>query len=278
MEHTKPKNMDINRLHARFQLLISRKFFVRTHMSGMLSIVIATGVLGSKGLQLVGLRNMAIRYPLMVLLSYIAFFLLIRVWLRYIAKALSSSGRAQSSGLLNAIDGNLSFGGRSSGVSGSLRVAGAGGRFGGGGASASFVEGEAVTVPVPAPAIQAAPVHSASKGFSLSGLSFDDDVLMLLVLFVLLVLAILGAGFYVIYQAPAILSDAAFQACLGSGLFRTARNVHDPSWERSVLKSTVIPFLIVFVVAAVLGYAAHRICPVASTLRETWRTCMGSAI
>jgi hypothetical protein len=270
--------MDINKLHTKFQSVIRRKFFVRIHMSGMLAIVIATGVLGSKALQFIGLKNVAIRYPLMVLLSYAVFFLLIRIWLRYVAKTLLSRGRSRSSGLLDYFDGNFGFGGGSSGASGTsgdFRFTGGGGKFGGGGASGIFAEGEAAPVPVPVSAaaspIQAAKVPSG-KGLSLSGLSFDDDGLVLLILFVLLVLAILGAGFYVIYQAPAILSDAAFQACLGSGLFRTARNVHDPSWERSVLKATIIPCLIVFVMAAVLGYAAHRICPAASTLREVWRT------
>jgi hypothetical protein len=261
--------MKVDRLHDKFKNQISRRLFVRVHMSFMLSIVITTGVLGSWLFRQVGLKNMAVRYPLMVLISYVTFFLLIRLWLRYVAKVIASSSESGSANILDALDGNFSFGGRASGALG--KVAGGGGRFGGGGASASF--GEAPIVPVPAPQIQAASV-SSGKGFSLPSLDVGDDGLALLVMFVLLVLAILGAGFYIIYQAPAILSEAAFQACLGSGLMRTAKNVHDPSWTRSVLKSTAIPFAIVLVLAAALGYEAHKICPAAATLREVWHTCL----
>jgi hypothetical protein len=258
-----------DRLHEKFKSMIAHRFFIRAHMSGMLSIVVASGVLGSRLFRFVGLKNMAIRYPLMVLLSYLVFFLLIRLWLRYVARAMSST-RSGSSGILDAFDGSIDLGGRSSGIAENARLVAGGGRFGGGGASASFAEGPVAPLPVP----QAPAARLTGKGFSLSSLDGGDDGIVLLVLFVTLVIAILGAGFYIIYQAPAILSDAAFQACLGSGLFRTARDVHDPSWTRSVLKTTVIPFLIVLVLAAVLGYEAHKICPAAATLREVWSTCL----
>jgi len=94
------------------------------------------------------------------------------------------------------------------------------------------------------------------------------------VLFVLLVVAVFGAGAYVVYQAPVILSDAAFHAMLAGGLVRTARDAHDPGWMGGVLKATAIPFAIVFVLSGVFGYEAHRLCPGAATARQVLRTCV----
>ncbi len=51
----------------------------------------------------------------------------------------------------------------------------------------------------------------------------DGDGLLLLILFFVLVAAVCGAGVYVVYQAPVILSDAAFQAVLAGGLAHTAK-------------------------------------------------------
>lgn len=258
--------MAIERLHEKFKSLISRKFFVRIHMSAMLTIVILSGVIGSRLLRFAGLRNMTFRYSLMVLISYLVFFLLIRLWLRYIERAVTFATRSGSSGLSNVFDVDLGLGGRTSGALDKARLLGGGGRFGGGGASAGFAEEAQMPIMPPVRAASA-----SGKGFSLPSFGLDDDGLMLLVLFLLLVFAIFGAGFYLVYQAPAILSDAAFQACLGSGFFRTAKNVHEPSWTRSVLKTTMIPFLIVLVLAAAVGFEAHRICPAATSLREAWQ-------
>jgi len=91
---------------------------------------------------------------------------------------------------------------------------------------------------------------------------------------VLLVVAVFGAGAYVVYQAPVILSDAAFHAMLAGGLVRTARDAHDPSWFGGVLKSTAVPFAIVFILSGVFGYEAHRLCPAAATARQVFRTCV----
>ncbi len=76
------------------------------------------------------------------------------------------------------------------------------------------------------------------------------------------------------YQAPAILSEAAFQAILASGLARTARNAHDPGWAESVLKKTFLPFAIVLLMAGIFGYEANKRCPGASSVRQVFRTCV----
>ncbi|HXM77494.1 MAG TPA: hypothetical protein VN971_12000, partial [Thermoanaerobaculia bacterium] len=91
---------------------------------------------------------------------------------------------------------------------------------------------------------------------------------------VLLVAAVFGAGAYLVFQAPAILSEAAFHAVLAGGLIRSARDVHEPGWMGGVLKSTAIPFALVLVLSGVFGYKAHELCPGSSNVRQVFRNCI----
>ncbi|MBL8174007.1 MAG: hypothetical protein JNK48_05015 [Bryobacterales bacterium] len=55
-------------------------------------------------------------------------------------------------------------------------------------------------------------------GFSLPGLDVDGEGCLLVVLFLVLVLAVVLAGGYVIWMAPEILGEAAFYAVVGGSL------------------------------------------------------------
>ncbi|HEX7252852.1 MAG TPA: hypothetical protein VF376_08235 [Thermoanaerobaculia bacterium] len=263
-------------LHERFRRALTKRYFVRLHMTVMILLVLLSGLIASRLLLLAGISHMGIRYPLAVLLSYLVFFVLIRIWIGYVSKA---SRRSKGSGIdLGDFvpNGSGSFSGGSAKAVGQL--AEGGGRFGGGGASASFVEGETAAARPVVPLIparqSAGSGSSGSKSSSGFGLDLDGDGVWLLVLFVLLVAAIFGAGVYLVYQAPVILSEAAFHTALASGLVRTARHAHDPGWMESVLKSTILPFALVLVLAGVFGYQAHRRCPGAVTVRQVFRQCI----
>ena len=98
-------------------------------------------------------------------------------------------------------------------------------------------------------------------------LDFGDDW-GLIILIALLVLAILLATVYVIYAAPAILSEAAFNAALAGALARRTKHVSSGGWVGSVFRATVLPFLAVLILATVTGWYAHKHCPTATRLRE----------
>ncbi len=98
--------------------------------------------------------------------------------------------------------------------------------------------------------------------------------LLLLILFTLLAAAIFGVGVYLVYQAPVILSEAAFQTVLASGLVKTVKNAHDPGWMESMLKATIVPFLLVLALAGLFGYEAHKRCPQAATIGHVFRQCI----
>jgi hypothetical protein len=269
--------------HEKFKTMLTHRYFIRVHMAIMLSLVVVAGVMASRALLSLGVRPMVFRYPLAVVSSYLIFFLLIRLWLSYVARVAAArrSGSESSCDPGSVIpDGTFHFsGGSAKGASGLLK--GGGGGFGGGGSSGSFEEGgvadmrPSMAVAVAAqPQASAAPSHGGSSSSSSFGLDIDGDGLILLVLFALLVVAILGVGAYVVYQAPAILSEAAFQAILVPGLVKTSKNAHDSCWEESVLKATLIPLAIVLVLAILFGYEANRRCPGAATVRQVMRTCV----
>jgi hypothetical protein len=265
----------VNDIHERFCGAMQHRYFIRAHMSAMLALVLLSGVLAGRLLLRAGVSNMAFRYPIMVLISYGVFFGLIRMWLAYVCRV-PSSKRAKSSGS-DSSEGVLDGSGWSGGGGGGGSSAGfssGGGASGGGGSSGSFGEVEA---PAPRQAFSM-PFHArgsgSGSGSRSSGGGGGDDGILLLVLFVLLVVAVFGAGAYVVYQSPVILSDAAFHAMLAGGLARTARESHDPGWFGGVLKATAIPFAVVFILSGVFGYEAHRICPGSATARQVLRTCV----
>jgi hypothetical protein len=265
-------------LHDRFQSALTHRYFIRLHMTVMMGMVLSSGLLVSRILVGAGVTNMGVRYPIAVLFSYLAFFALVRIWIAYVTRAARkrqrSSGSWDVGDLLPEGSGNLS--------GGSARAAGklveGGGKFGGAGSSASFADGEAVAARqvVPVFPVQPAAARSGSGSSSRSGfgIDLDGDGLWLLILFAVLVAAIFGAGAYLIYQAPVILPEAAFQAVLAPGLVKTARNSHDPGWMESVLKKTIIPFALVLVLAGVFGQQAHKRCPGAATVRQVFRQCI----
>jgi len=265
-------------LHESFKAMLTHRYFIRAHMAVMLGLVGIAGILASRILVAMGMRSMALRYPIAVAVSYLVFFGLVRMWLAYIARV-SRARRGATSSLDPGSfvpDGPFSFsGGTAKAATG---FAEGGGKFGGAGASLNFGEAAGEGAPSPmAPAIAAAAPRSTTTRSSSGGsfsLDLDGDGVLLLILFILLVCGILGAGAFLVYQAPAVLSEAAFQAILASGLARTARNAHDPGWPKSVFKATVLPFAIVLVLAGVFGIEASKRCPSATTVRQVFRTCI----
>jgi hypothetical protein len=265
-------------LHQRFQAWITHRYFVRLHMALMLSVVVLSGVLASRLLHAAGVQWLVVRYPMAVAFSYLVFFGLVRLWLAYAVRV--RRNRQWPNGTIDFVD-DRSSGGTSIGSSGgsfnfspggSSHVSGGGGKFGGGGASASFDDGggaPARMVAVPG----SAPSGSSAKG---SGGSFDldDDGLIILVVFIIAVAGIFGAGLFLVLHAPVILSEAAFQAAMAAGLVKMSRDVHEEGWMESVFKATRIPFLVSLAGAIAFGGVALRYCPHGTTLSEVFQTCV----
>jgi hypothetical protein len=245
----------------RFSTALKRRFFLRVHMFVIVGGTVAVGLLVTKILLITHERNLAFRYGLAVVVAFAAFLGFIKLWLGYVGLCLTRKQRSGDGGdWLNVIDfdgGGVSTGG-SVGGGGPQIEAGSGSSFGGGGAGGSW--GEPVAAPVKASS-------SSGGGFNLGDIGCDDD-LGIVILVAVLVLAIALAGFYVIWAAPAILSEAAFQGVLAAALARRAKKISNGTWEGSVLRSTAIPFIVVLALAITLGVYAQKRCPSAMRLRE----------
>ena len=113
---------------------------------------------------------------------------------------------------------------------------------------------------------------SGSATWSPSG-NFDfhvdfDDGIWILVALAAVILAIFGAGAYLVWAAPEILPEIAVGALLASSLKRSAQRAESRGWLRSVLSCTAIPFGVVLLFVCVLAYAIHRTCPGAPKLLD----------
>ena len=83
-----------------------------------------------------------------------------------------------------------------------------------------------------------------------------------------LVLAIVLAGLYLIYAAPAILAEAAFQALLAPALIPAVRRAEAEGWVPATVRATALPFACMLVAAVGFGFAAMEMCPEARRMAE----------
>jgi len=205
------------------------------------------------------------RYLIAVAFSYALFFLFIKLWLIYISPP-KPKPRLPSRDFGNAIDiGNLSLDVAPESTIVGDQVFGGAGDFGGGGAT-DLWGGDT------SPAIISTPSSGrGSGGGGGSSFDFDLDEGIVLIVLALLVLSIFGAGAYLVYAAPEILSEAAFQALLAAGLIKASKKMDGSGWMGSVLKATWIPFVIVLVMTGIFGMVAQTYYPHAARLADIFK-------
>ncbi|HET8774612.1 MAG TPA: hypothetical protein VFP80_12490 [Thermoanaerobaculia bacterium] len=113
-----------------------------------------------------------------------------------------------------------------------------------------------------------------SGGGSGSSSSLDLDVggdlegLIFMIVLIVIVLLLGGIAVYYIYTAPALLSEAAFEAVLAASIARRAKKSEGTGWLGAVTRATVGPFLAVLALSILLGWLAQRRCPDALKLRD----------
>ncbi len=250
----------------RFATRLTARFFVRFHMSLIFAGTAGAGIVASRLLLAVGVDSLMVRYALTVVASYAVFFVLVRAWIAYVTRIVPN-------------DPGLDLPGVGGGAGGrGAEFEPGGGQFGGGGASGSY--DDAGEVPVFRSVAEAGGRGGDSTDSGGGGgsdwLSLDvDDGIVLVIVLLLLVSLLGGAAVWLIWQAPVILPEAAFEALLASGLIKAARRGDAKGWARGVLKSTLIPFVLVLAAASFAGWAAQRACPPATRLIDVVHLCLG---
>jgi len=257
----------------RLNAWLTRHFSLRLHMSLILVATFAVGLLTVHGLFAIHVAKLWMRYAIAVIVAYASFLGLLKIWLFYFAICIRQAHGKGSSGGVDVDFCDFSSGGSSSGSSSSISELGSGGgKFGGGGASGSWGASEPQPVIVAPMQTASASTSSASHGGSSSssgfGLDLDGDEIVLVIIIIAVATAIIGAGAYLIWAAPTILGDAAFNAVLASALIHKTKKVSHPEWVGSVLHATAIPFSIVFALTILMGWYAQHICPSALRVRD----------
>jgi hypothetical protein len=239
---------------------LKKRFSLRLHMMLILFATASAGAVASKLLLLAGLGNPAIRYPLTVIFAYGVFFIAVKFWLWIIVGSFAVQTGMSGTSLpdLSSVTPSGSGGSSASGSS----FNGGGGNFSGAGASGSFGE-----------AVPSLPVSGGSSSGSGSG-SFDLDlddgigIIIVFILLALLLIAVFGAGIYLVYQAPSILSEVAFDSVLAMSLARKSKKMLDPDWIGGVFKATWKQFGIILLVSVIAGAAIHLIFPGVTKISE----------
>lgn len=229
----------------RFKAALRERFFLRFHMTLILVAVALSGLGISKLLAAVGLTHIQLRYPLAVVCAYGVFFVLVRIWLWYVS--LAHEERADhDGGLVDHVDD----------VADLADVAGAVGHEVGGSVRGGGSSGQ-------------------GGGWSLGDAADGDGAGVVLILLVVVLCVVFGSGLYLIWEAPALLGEAALQMMLAASLRRAARRMDAPHWAGSVLGASWLPFVIVAIVVWIFAAVAGSVCPDETKLGEIL-ICVGA--
>jgi hypothetical protein len=258
---------DTERSKNRFIRRFKERFFLRFHMSLILIATALTGLLVSKLLLLLHLENIVVRFPLTVVISYLAFIGLIKIWLLYITGSQPSESSGASGDILPDT-ANITIGSSSAPQQPEF-AGGMGGTHGGGGVTGSFDS--------PVPSVQAGITDTSSSGACSGGeiagavgdvaSGLDEDAIALIALGILLAV-IFGSSLYLLYAAPNILAEAAFNFLLASGLKRSFKKMDSAEWIGSIFRATWIPFMFVLVITIIAAWVIHEIYPDVTKLSQ----------
>ena len=260
-------------LRQAFEKHLQRRYSLRMHICAILLATTSSGILFSKILLLLGVVDFKIRYPVAVVFSYLVFFACVKLWLCWIspireAKTSAadwidlpapSSARGAEDAVSAFHNGGGLFGGGSSG---------------GGGASGFFDHPD--TISGPGAVFQqhlttSGGSSSESIGDAASGVADalgDDNIAVAVIVLAVLVITILASSILIIYNAPTILSEAAFQGVLAASLIKKTRAVSDTGWVGSILKATWKPFAVSLGAAFFGGMVLHSFYPQAVKLAD----------
>lgn len=267
--------MDIVIRKNHFVRILKERLFLRFHMSLILIGTALTGLLASKILLITHVDNIVIRYPVAVIVSYLVFFGFIKLWLSYVTSSSAHESHDASEVVTDALNiPDLSGGGLPG--HGSF-PGGGGGNFGGGGASGSFDAHGGVELHDVLPDAAAHASHGIGDaigdiaGEAASGIADAEEGACVLVILGILLAIVFGAGLYLVYDAPFILSEAAFDFILAASLIKGSKQMDDPDWKGNILRTTWKPFVIVLLISFLGAYILLAFYPAAHKLSEIIR-------
>ena len=258
----------------KFKRQFAKRVFTRFHMSLILLGTILSGVIFSKILLIAGLDHMVIRFSIVLIFAYFVFFILMRIWLHYLTTPYRK--RKNDLDMIDAVDLITNIPGPSTSGSSPDHV-GHGGEFGGAGSSGSWsTDSGSAGIDVSEAISDTAEPVSKTAGETAGAALADigDEGGIVLIALALLLLALFGGGIYLIYEAPVIIAEAAFELILASTIIKKAKQMDTPNWIGSVLRTTWPAFAITLSIAIVSGAVLMSTCPQAIKITEVFRYCL----
>ena len=215
-------------------------------MSLILICTFLAGMTVSSLLLFLDVSDMLIRYVLAVIICYFCFFGLMRLWLEYITSSNRDESLETAEEVNDAVNDTIdTFCVDTDGVSEEAITSAAEGISDGVGSCAG----------------------EAASGF------FDEGGIVLIVLGSLIVL-IFGSGIYLVYEAPIIITEAAFEFILATSLIKSSKKMDSADWMGSVLKTSWKPFMMILVITIIITLISKSICPQAVKMIDVYRFCM----
>jgi hypothetical protein len=231
---------------ARYQRLIEGVQWPRLFMGFIVALAAAVGFLASFALLHAGVDPLWLRYPMAIAVAYLAFLFLLWCWLR-----------VRHHDVLSGVD--LTAPAPRTGTPWEP----GGGRFGGGGASGSFDAGPALEQ---VSAETTSTFVAASSDAADAGGVFDLEELGFVLVAIAALIGAVFAAVWIIWAAPALLTELMLDAALATGLYRRLHGVAREHWLRTAIRRTVWPFIGVALLFSLAGGAMQIYAPHAKSI------------
>lgn len=235
---------------------LERDHYPRLQMALIVMLTGVTGWLASFLMLHAGLLSMGRRYFYAMCAAYLAFLLLLWIWLRVRG---------------HTVDGAADFGGDYPSEA-EPPYAGGGGSFDGGGASGDYgdqsraIDG-ADSITDLAESIADAG-DAAGKQLGAIGELGDVGDAAIPVAVVLLAVAIVFSSLFVVYSAPVLLSELLVDGVLAASLYRRLRGLDRRHWLETALRRTALPFIVTAIVITACGWTLGHYAPDAHSLGQ----------
>jgi len=210
-------------------------------MSVILLLVIFSGSLISYVLlNGFGLTNPIIRYPIIIVSSYLLLFLYVRIYLQEIL--FDKNSTSDSDSLVNDFVFEL------------------------GDIGPSFNKGSIdLTI-------------QTSLESDLTGLTEildagDDEIGLVLLIAAISIVLVFGSSFILIWHSPELLSECLVQIFLVTGIERKIHKYRDSYWIAHFFKATILPFAFIFALGFLVGLGMYRTCPTAQSFKQYIQVC-----
>jgi hypothetical protein len=241
------------RAHAirRVEAHLRSSSFPRLQMMLLVALTGGMGLLASYTMLRAGLDSMALRYPLALAVAYLFFLGLLWLWLHtkadHYLDVSDLSGISLPVPTPSSAECNFSNG--------------AGGDFGGGGASGAFDDAQSTGVAEASDG----PMKVVGEAAASVG---DADELVIPLVVILLAIGLAVASLYVVYIAPVLFAEVLVDGALSYALFRHLRAEDRPMWISSAVRHTWLPFAITAVFLMAVGAAMSAYAPGAKSIGQ----------